>query len=247
MMRAFITLARVEFLMLMREPAAVGFTLLLPLVLLTLNGGDGNRRDPELGGAGMVDIMVPGYLVYVMITSAVMALPETLADYRGRGILRRLRVSPLRPWQIIGAHAVTHLAVMLVGLILLVTVGVLAFNLRAPAGWMATGLGAVAAAASILATGFLLGSVLPTVRTTQAVAAGIYFPAIFISGAVFPRLAQPEVAQRIGDFLPLTYAVDAIRDGWLTGTVQWTAIGNCAATAVVAAAVALWSFRWEGS
>jgi ABC-2 type transport system permease protein len=244
-MRPFVTLARVEFLLLIREPAAVGFTLLLPLVLLALNGGGGNRPDPDLGGAGLVDYLVPGYLVYVMTTSAIMALPETLASYRDRGILRRLRVSPLRPWQIIGAHAATHVAMTAAGLVLLVAVGAAAFGLRAPAGWAATGLAAGAALACVLATGFVLGALLPTVRTTQAVAAALYFPAIFISGAVFPRPAQPEFAQRIGDFLPLTYAVEAIHTAWTAGTVHWAAVGVCAAVSVVFAAVALRSFRWE--
>jgi ABC-2 type transport system permease protein len=244
-MRPFVTLARVEFLLLMREPAAVAFTLGLPLVLLALNGGDGNRPDPDLGGHGLIDLLLPGYLVYVMATSAVMALPETLADYRDRGILRRLRVSPLRPWQIIGAHAVTHVAMIVVGLVLLALVGGLAFGLRAPAGWAPTILAVAVAAASVLATGFVLGSVLPTVRTTQAVAAALYFPAIFISGAVFPREAQPEFAQRIGDFLPLTYAVEAIRAAWTDGTVHLAAVGVCGVVSAVFAVVALRTFRWE--
>ena len=244
-MRPFATLSRVEFALLMREPAAVLFTLGLPVILLMLNGGNGNRPDPALGGAGLIDILVPGFLVYVMATSALMAMPETLADYRDRGILRRLRVSPLKPWQIIGAHATTHLAMIAVGLVLLVTVGGIGFHLRAPAGLGATLLAVIAAAASVLATGFLLGSLLPTVRTTQAVAAGLYFPAIFISGAIYPREAQPEVAQRIGDFLPLTYAVEAIKQAWISGTVHWAALGILTGVAVLAAAIALGTFRWE--
>jgi ABC-2 type transport system permease protein len=244
-MRPFLTLSRVEFLLLMREPAAVGFTLGLPLVLLALNGSAGNQPNPDLGGVGQVDFLLPGYLVYVMMTSTIMALPETLASYRDRGILRRLRVSPLRPWQIIGSHAATHVAMTAAGLVLLVAVGAAALDLRAPAGWAVTGLGVGAALALVLATGFVLGAVLPTVRTTQAVAAALYFPAIFISGAVFPRIGQPEFAQRIGDFLPLTYAVEAIHTAWTAGTVDWTAVGVCAAVSVVLAAVALRSFRWE--
>ena len=244
-MRPLATLSRVQFALLMREPAAVLFTLGLPVVLLVLNGGEGNRPDPALGGAGLIDILIPGFLVYVMATSAFMAMPETLADYRDRGILRRLRVSPLKPWQIIGAHAMTHLAMITVGLVLLVTVGGVAFGLRAPAGLGATVLAVVAAAASVLATGFLLASLLPTVRTTQAVAAGLYFPAIFISGAVYPRQAQPEFARRIGDLLPLTYAVEAIEQAWTAGTVYWVAVGVLAGVTVVAATVAVRTFRWE--
>lgn len=244
-MRPFATLSRVEFLLLIREPAVVAFTLGLPLMLLALNGGGGNEPDPDLGGAGVVDVMVPGYLVYVMATSAIMALPETLASYRERGILRRLRVSPLRPWHIVGAHAVTHLTMIVLGLLLLVAVGGAAFDLTAPAGWAATVLAVAVAAVSVVATGFLLGALLPTVRTTQAVAAALYFPAIFISGAVYPREAQPGFAQRIGDFLPLTYAVEAIRTAWSEGTVYWGAVGVLLAISVVVAAVALRTFRWE--
>src|SRR5919199_1090325 len=207
-MRPFATLSRVEFALLMREPAAVLFTLGLPVILLMLNGGNGNRPDPALGGAGLIDILVPGFLVYVMATSALMAM-------------------------------------IAVGVVLLVTVGGFAFPLTAPAGLGATVLAVTAAAASVLATGFLLGSLLPTVRTTQAVAAGLYFPAIFISGAVYPREAQPEFAQRIGDFLPLTYAVEAIKQAWTTGTVHWGAMGVLAGVTVVAVAVALRTFRWE--
>jgi ABC-2 type transport system permease protein len=244
-MRALVTLTRVEFLLLLRVPAAVIFTLAIPLVLLALNGGEGNQPVAAFGGEPVLDVMVPGYLVYVMATSALMALPETLAAYREYGILRRLRVSPLRPWHIIGAHAGTHLTMIVLGVALLVGVGGAVFDLNRPAGWGAAGLAVAAAAASMLATGFLLASLLPTVRTTQAVAAALYFPAIFISGAVYPREAQPRFAQQVGDFVPLTYAVEAIRTAWTTGTARWGALGILLAVTVVATAVALRTFRWE--
>ena len=211
---ALTTLTRVETLLLLREPAAVLFTLALPMVLLLLNSSDGNAPNPRFGGAGTTDVLMAGYLVYVMATSAIMGLGETLADYRDRGILRRLRITPLRPWQILTSHALTHLAMSVLGVILLVTVGALTADLHRPASIGATVLAMIAAACSMIAIGFLLGAVLPTVRTTQAVAATIYFPAIFVSGALFPREVLPVVAQRIGDFLPMTYAVRSIREAW---------------------------------
>jgi ABC-2 type transport system permease protein len=246
-MRPLAVLTRVESALLLREPAAVLFTLALPLVLLALNGADGNAPRPEFGGAGLVDVLVPGYLVYVMATSAIMGLAENLADQRDRGILRRLRISPLRPWQILGAHALTHLAMSAAGAIVFVVVGVAAFGLRLPAAWLPTLLALVLAAVSTVATGFLLGSVLPTVRTTQAVAAALYFPAIFVSGALFPREALPELAQRIGDVLPMTYAVRALREAWTNGLVDGVALGILAAVTIVASAVAVRTFRWESS
>jgi ABC-2 type transport system permease protein len=239
------TMTRVEASLLLREPAALFFTLALPLILLFINGPGGNEPNPVFGGAGKVDVLMAGYLVYVMATSAIMGLGETLADYRDRGILRRMRISPLRPWQILGSHALTHFAMSVVGAALLVGVGFAAFDLRLPAAWAPTLLALLASVAAMISIGFLLGAVLPSVRTTQAVAAAIYFPAIFISGALFPREVLPAVAQRIGDFIPVTYAVQALREAWSFGTVDLTAIGILTGCTALLTTIAIRLFRWE--
>jgi ABC-2 type transport system permease protein len=242
---ALATLTRVETLLLLREPAAVLFTLALPLVLLVLNGSGGNEPNPHFGGAGIVDVLMAGYLVYVMATSAILVLGETLADYRDRGILRRLRVTPLRPWQILTSHALTQLAMGGLGVILLVTVGTVGFGLHIPASIGATVVAMLASAASLISVGFVLGALLPTARTTQAVAAAIYFPAIFVSGAMFPREVLPTFAQQIGNVLPMTYAVRAIREAWTFGTVDWAGLGILAGTTAVLVLIAVRMFRWE--
>jgi ABC-2 type transport system permease protein len=245
MMSALLTLTRVETALLMREPAAVLFTLLLPLILLVLNGSGGNAPNPTFGGAGVVDVLMAGLLVYVMATSAIMAMAETLADYRDRGILRRMRITPLKVWQILGAHALTHLAMSIGGAVLLVGVGLVAFDLNPPASWPATLLATLASAISLISLGFLLGALMPSVRATQAVAAAIYFPAIFVSGALFPTEVLPRFAQTIGDVLPMTYAVQSIREAWTSGTVDGVALMVLAGTTIVATAIAIKTFRWE--
>ena len=242
---ALTTLTRVETLLLLREPAAVLFTLALPLVLLLLNGTGGNQPNPRFGGAGTTDVLMAGYLVYVMATSAIMGLGETLADYRDRGILRRLRITPLRPWQILTSHALTHLAMSALGVILLVVVGAVGFGLHVPASIGAAVLAVVVSAAAMISVGFLLGALLPSVRTTQAVAAAIYFPAIFVSGALFPREVLPSLAQQIGNVLPMTYAVRAIREAWTFGTMDWPGLGILAGTTAVLVLIAVRMFRWE--
>jgi ABC-2 type transport system permease protein len=190
-------------------------------------------------------VLMAGYLVYVMATSAIMGLGETLSDYRDRGILRRLRVTPLRPWQILTSHALTHLAMTALGVILLVVVGAVGFGLHLPASIGAAVLALVVAAASMISVGFVLGALLPTVRTTQAVAAAIYFPAIFVSGALFPREVLPSFAQQIGNVLPMTYAVRAIREAWTADTIDWPGLGILAGTTAVGVLVAVRMFRWE--
>ncbi|MCP3804877.1 ABC transporter permease [Allokutzneria sp. A3M-2-11 16] len=244
-MRPLFALTRVEVALFLREPAAVLFTLALPLLLLFLNGSNGNQPREFFGGAGVVDVVVAGYLVYVMTTSGVLGMAETLADYRDKGILRRMRVSPLRPWQILGSHALTNLLMSVLGAALLVVVASAFFGLSRPASIPLVLLVLAAAACCVLALGFLLGAMLPTVRMTQAVSSALYFPSIFISGALFPRESLPEFAQRLSDVLPVTYAVNAIRAAWAHGVLDGTALIVLLGTAVVGTAVALRAFRWE--
>ena len=141
--------------------------------------------------------------------------------------------------------AATHLTVGMIGLVLVVGVGRVAFDLNPPGAWRPAVVAITASAVMVVAVGFLLAAVTPTVRTTQAISAAIYFPAIFVSGVVFPTEALPELARRIGQILPFTYGVRAIREAWVLGATDWTAFAVLAATVVVTVAIALRTFRWK--
>jgi ABC-2 type transport system permease protein len=245
-MRPLTVYTRIELALFLREPAAVFFTLALPVLLLTLNGsGD---VPPEFAAAGLkaAGLVAPGLIVMVMLTGGLMALPETLASYRERGVLRRLHASPLRPWQVLGAHAGTQAAVIAAGLVLLIGLAI-AFGSRPPSGLgsVAMLVAVVASAALVLGVGFLIASVAPTGRTAQAIAAALYFPAVFVSGAAIPREALPEVVRSIGEWLPFSYAVNALRSAWIDGQVNFAALAVVTATAVVAALAASRLFRWS--
>lgn len=232
----------IEAKLFLREPAAVFFTLLLPLLLLLLNSG---ASAPGPNGMSAADVLLPGYITMVIATAAIMALPETIASYRERGILRRLRATPLVAWKILAAHGGVQLVVTLVGLAVLVVAASLTGGLHAPNSAVAVALAVILGLVSNLSVGFLLAAVLPTTRTTRAVAAALYFPLIFLSGAVFPRDQLPGFAQRIGDVLPLTYAVRAIREAWTGAGIDWAAVAVLIGVTAVAGAVCTRTFRWE--
>ena len=234
----------VELKLFAREPAALFFTIALPVLLLVLNGGVGEMGGP-FGDARFVDVMVPAYTAMVLATAGLMALPETLATYRQQGVLRRFRATPLRPATLLGAHVAVHTTVTILGLALLAVVAAVAFDLAAPADPLGVGVGLVLGIASVLTVGVLIASVVPTARTAQAVAAALYFPMIFLSGAVIPRFALPDFAQRIGDVLPLTYVVRAVQDPWIGRGWDPASLAVLAAIAVVGSVVAARTFRWE--
>lgn len=92
------SMTKTELKLYLRDPMAVFFTLLFPLMMLFLFGSIfGNESDPDLGGRGSVDVSVPGYIAITIATNAIMGLPINLATYRAGGVLRRFRATPLAP------------------------------------------------------------------------------------------------------------------------------------------------------
>jgi ABC-2 type transport system permease protein len=234
----------VELKLFFRDPAAAFFTLALPVLLLVLNGAGGNDPNPRFGGAGAIDVLVPGYIALVIATLGLMQLPAVLAGYRERGVLRRLEATPIRPGVILVAQLLVQGLIATVGLVVLVALGMTVFDLRAPqAPW--TVLAAyVVAVMGFSAFGFVLAAVLPTARSTTAVAAALYFPMIFLSGATWPREVLPDWAARAGDVLPLTYVVESVKRPWITGDADLVAMALLAAMIVVGTAIASRLFRW---
>jgi ABC-2 type transport system permease protein len=234
----------VELKLFFRDPAAAFFTLALPVLLLVLNGAGGNDPDPAFGGAGAIDVLVPGYIALVIATLGLMQLPAVLAGYRERGVLRRLEATPIRPGVILVAQLLVQGLIATVGLIVLVVLGMSVFDLRAPeAPW--TVLAAyIIAVLGFSAFGFVLAAVLPTARSTAAIASALYFPMIFLSGATWPREMLPTWAASIGDLLPLTYVVEAVKQPWISGEADVLALGLLATMIVAGTAIATRLFRW---
>ena len=103
-MRAFTKYTWTEIKLFLREPIGAFFTLAFPLMMLFLFGTIyGNEPSPYFNGYGTVDVSVPAYTSMIISTAGIMSLTITMSAYREKGILRRLRATPLRP-QAIADH-----------------------------------------------------------------------------------------------------------------------------------------------
>jgi ABC-2 type transport system permease protein len=234
-----------EFKLFLREPAAVFFTLAFPLLLLLLNGGNGNRPRAELGGRGVMDVLVPGFVAMVLALAGLTSLPGLLATYRERGILRRLAVTPVSPALLLAGQLLAHLAMATLGALLVVGAGMLLFGLNPPrdpgrllAAYLLGGL-------ALFAIGSVLAALAPTARTAEAAGLAVFFPMIFLSGAAVPRESLSDGMRRIGEVLPLTPVVDGLRGAWDGSGPGLLTLAVPAAILVVATTVAARTFRWE--
>ncbi len=235
-MRGVGALSLVELRLFVREPAAVGFTLALPLLLLVLNGG---RPGNDLDAAQV------GLVALVMATGGIMGLAETLASDRERGVLRRLRLTPLRPVAVLVAHAAAQLAVAAAGAALVLGVAAAAFGAEPPQEPLRALAAGASCALCCAALGAAIGALAPTSRTATAVASAVYFPTIFLSGVVMAPEALPGAARAVGEALPLTHAVRGLSDAWTGAPLAPETLLVPAAVVVLGAAACARAFRWS--
>lgn len=246
-MRGLVKLTSTEFKLYLREPVAVFFTLAFPVMLLLLfSSMFGNEPVTGFPDLRAVDVMAPAYTGMIIGTTALLGLPITLAAYRREGILRRLRATPLHPFSILVTQVLVSLLMTIGGITLLLVTAWIVYDLNLPEAPFSVAIAFLIASLSFFSLGFLLAGVVPSARTATVVGQVLFFPMLFLSGAAgMPREMFPDFLQRISDFLPLTYVVDLVRDLWLEGDWNLTALLVLGAMLVLAVALSARTFRWE--
>jgi len=248
-MRGFLRLIWIEAKLFLREWQAVFFTFLFLPMLLFLFGSI-YRNDPTsmFGGFGSVDYwMVPGYIAIGIASNAFFTIGGLMANYRERGILRRFRVTPLRPAGVLIAQVVVAYGMTLLSAIILMVLARLFFGLRVAGDPLSMWAGFTLGALSFFSLGFMIGSLFKTARVSYAVNMTVFFPMMFLSGAAIPLEIMPSFMQNLAKLIPLTYVVNLLRDVWLGHGFRrsWPNLIVLSGILIFSVAVSTRTFRWE--
>jgi ABC-2 type transport system permease protein len=246
-MRLFTKLTATELKLLGREPVAAFFSLFFPTVLVVILGSIPSFREPseDLGGARVIDIYVGIAAVLTLAMLGLQVVPTVLANYREKGILRRLATTPVRPIMLLAAQLAAAMVTAVVSTALALAVGRIAFDVALPSQFAGFVLAFLLAALGVFAIGLFIAALVPTGKAGNSVGTLLFFPSMFFAGLWTPREVLPEVLQRIGDFTPLGAGERAVHDA-MTG--HWP--NGLSATVLVAYLVvfglgAARLFRWS--
>jgi ABC-2 type transport system permease protein len=225
----------IELRLWLRDPAAAAAVVLLPLILLMING------DSSLG----IDVVAPALFAFVLGTVAVAGLPQGLAEYREQGVFRRLALTEMRTSTALAVQALVCLVMTVLTSGLLAVVAAVGFGLEAPSAPLNLLVGLVLGGSALFSLAFAIAGAAPSARSATGLAMGLYFPMLFLSGAAYPRDRLPELAQHVGDVLPLTWAVEAFSAAWSGPTVAIGPVVALAIWTVLGTVAALRLFRWS--
>ena len=247
-MKAFRAMLAVEFKITSRNFIYIFFSFVFPPMLLLLFGSMyGNQPSEFFGGYGAVDILVPSYIPMILAVSGLMGLPLQLAMYRHNKVLKRYRATPVSTSTIMWPHFIVNALLCAAGIVLLLVVGKVAFDLH----FFGNALAFIAAlglsVAAIFSLGFMIAAVAPNNRAATLIAYLVYFPMLFISGSSLPRELLPEAVKTVAKALPLTHSVTLLQGVWLGGHLGdygWELV-ILTAYAVVFVTIALKTFRWD--
>jgi ABC-2 type transport system permease protein len=246
-MNGFSRLAYVETKLFLRETGAAIAVFGLPVALVIGFGLIPGFGDPQKSLSGQIgtEYIASIGVAIVLATLGLNGVPMVIGQYRQRGVLRRLAVTPVRPLTLLTADLMVWAASAILSVALVVGVARLAYHVPAPvaAGWFV--LSVLLGIAALFALGLLVAAAAPTARSAAGIGWLLFFPNMFLAGVYFPTEEMSPVMRQIGTFTPLGSALHAVRDSWMGLAPRPEYLGIMAAYAVIAAALAARFFRWE--
>jgi ABC-2 type transport system permease protein len=244
---ALLKLSLTELKLLSRERVRMALPIAIPLLLIIILGNIHSLRQPKAiyGGESFIDLYTTIMVVFGLALLALTNMPMIVADYREKGVLRRLQTTPIGPVRVLAAQLIADLAVAAAMVILILAVAKIGFAVPLPRQAGAFAITTLLAACALLGAGLLVAAVAPTGRVARGIGAVIFYPMMFFAGLWLPIPNMPAVLQHISHATPLGAAVPALtaaaQGSWPTALQLLTLAGWAVAFGLAAARF----FRWE--
>ncbi|MBW5444778.1 ABC transporter permease subunit [Cohnella sp. CFH 77786] len=164
-----------------------------------------------------VDFLMTGMIALAIAQGGLFGMVD-LVEMRRKGLLKRLRMTPVRMGLLGLASMLVRFALGVFQICCLAAIGVFGFganlHIDVPTLIVAFFIGSLA----FNAIGYLISSFSKSLEAYMGVANIASFLMMFISGIFFPTNSLPDWLQPVTNVLPLTYFVEGLRDGMVYGS-----------------------------
>lgn len=235
---------RLERKMFWRNPSAAFFNFVLPLLFLVAGGLilSGSQRN--------LNKLVPAIAGMSVMSTTFTALAYNIVFLRERGVLKRIRGTPLPTISYfigVAANAVTNTALQIAIVIL---AGRAFFGIGWPQHWLALIVFVAAGVISLAALGVAFAHAIPNFESTAAYVNAVFLPVVFLSFYVFDSRSAPGFLRSIAEALPLKPLISGLSGAMVTGaslSSNLDALAVIGLWGVFGIYLAVRGFSWEGS
>lgn len=219
----------------------VGMLLLMLSVFGGINKTGANTSDPRL-------LTLTGVLVITIMSGGVFALATVLSVDLASGVYDRLRITDLKPAEVIVALMLRQFLIIVVGIVLVLVGAKFLFSVTSQGDVGSILLLAVIGSILFCSIGILVANLCSRQATATAVANAIFLVMMFLSGSTFPKAFFPEWLKTGAEILPASHLFDLLALQVYDGealTNDMTSLYILLAMAAVLLVAAVKTFRWK--
>jgi ABC-2 type transport system permease protein len=179
-----------------------------------------------------VDLYIPGITAAFIMTNGIIALAATSTEFKRRGIIKRLSITPLTKIDWIVGNVLSQALLNLMLAAIMIAMGWIFFNVRVIPDALSIGL-ILLGSIMFSGIGMTVSGLLKDAEAASALGNAIAFPMMFLSGTYFPLEWMPPYLQTISKVLPLTYFSEGLKNAMIYQNLE-VALLNMAVVAVLA-------------
>ena len=230
-----------------RNPAAVFFTVMFPVILLLIFATVFGDETIEVnGGIDATAYYVPAIITLSVISATMQTLAMSLVIAREDGRLKRGRGTPMPAWVFIAGRIGNSVVVAVIMLALVAAIGRLLYGVPIPwdrAPEMLAVL--VVGAASFCCLGIALTAAIPSQDAAAAIVNALLLPLYFLSGIFIPDSELPSGVIDFANHFPIRHFFEAFFDAYEGGSaLAWGDLAVVAAWGAAGLLLAVRYFRW---
>lgn len=169
-------------------------------------------EDVQSRAQDYLSFLVPGLLAMSLMSISIAGSGFNIVEYRRKGILKRLFVTPIRPVHFISGLVISRTIICIIQLSVVLLIGVFVMGLHIAGSVLSLLLFILLGTAVFLSIGFSLGSIARTQETIQAVGNLVTLPQMLLSGIFYPIESLPALLRPFAELLPLSFVVSSFRD-----------------------------------
>jgi len=195
-----------------------------------------------------IEFLLPGLIALSIMQMSVFSVGFVFAQYKEKGVLKRILATPMKPWEFVFANVVTRLAVAIIQTTIFILMGIILFKVHLLGSSLVLALCIELGALMFLGLGFTISGLSKSVDSVPAIANLIVFPMFFLGGTFFGIENMPGWLQAIAKVLPLTFFSTSLRDIMTKGAGfadVWPDMLAMLAWALVLVVLAALTFRFQ--
>lgn len=195
-----------------------------------------------------IDWMMPGIIAMSVMQTAIYSMSIFFVQAREKGIMRRLRITPLTSYSILSSRILLNIIISIAQTIIIIAVAVYGFKVKIVGDFLLFSLFLLLGTFTFIAVGFLISAIAKTSETASSMATVITMPMMFLGDVFLPIKMFPAYIQIIAKVMPLTYFSNGLRKIMIYNS----GIGDILldiflilVLGVISFAIAIKMFRWE--